>query len=421
MTTAPTTVAVFNCGSSSLSYKVYEIDAAAAAASFVVVASGKAHRVGTASTEAPFLEHRNARTGATCTDERKTLPGHAEAARIVLGWLSTQGVSPQLCGHRFVHGGAHFAASALVTPAVRTLLGACTRLAPIHNAAALAVLDVCAAELRGGRQYVAFDTAFHAEMPAAARTYALPVALAAERGFRKYGFHGLSYAFVVEALRARSLLRPRVVAAHLGTGGASVAGLRDGKTVDTSMGWSPLPGLVMSTRCGDVDASVALELVEPGVRSAEDVLALLNTKSGLVGLTDGLTSDLRDVHKVAHTPGHAHAAQCQLAYDVYLHRLVAHIGSLVALLGGVDTLVFTDDLGFNMPQLRSDVCARFAWLGLQLDEAVNVATTKGHGVLAENDTAVISTPGSAVTVVVVVNDEELVIAREAAQFIASSS
>ena len=270
-------------------------------------------------------------------------------------------------------------------------------------------------------QYIVFDTAFHKLAPEA-YTYALSREVAQAHGYRKFGFHGLSYQYVVETLQRHGVAGTgagqcrRLVACHLGTGGSSAAGIRDGATVDTTMGWSPLPGLVMSTRAGDLDASIVLDLVDRGWSTAQ-VTRLLNNQSGLVGPTGGVTSDLRDVHRLAHAEGDPAQARCALAYGVYVHRLVGAIGALVALMGGVDALVFTDDLGFNMPALRQSVCERLAWLGVELDPAANAATTKGAGLLAESDTALLSTPQSRVKVFAVVNDEEIIIAREVFRFV----
>ena len=283
------------------------------------------------------------------------------------------------------------------------------------------MIDFCDAFFREKKhpvlQYIVFDTAFHKLAPEA-YTYAINRAVAQEHGYRKFGFHGLSYQFVTEALAAHGITGSgcrRVVACHLGTGGSSAAAIRDGVTVDTTMGWSPLPGLVMSTRSGDIDPSIVLDLVDRGW-STKQVERLLNNQSGLVGLTGGVTSDLRDVHQLAHEEG-PNKAVCELTYGVYVHRLVGAIGALVAVMGGVDALVFTDDLGFNMPVLRQSVCERLAWLGVVLDESANASTTKGAGLLAGTDVALLSAPASRVRVYAVVNDEEIIVAREVFRFL----
>ena len=270
-------------------------------------------------------------------------------------------------------------------------------------------------------QYIVFDTAFHKLAPET-YTYAINHKVAEEYGYRKFGFHGLSYQYVMETLERHGFAgkgegRPRrIVACHLGTGGSSAAGIRDGTTVDTTMGWGTLPGLVMSTRCGDIDPSVLIDLVDKGWTAAQ-LSKMLSGQSGLVGLTDGLTSDLRDVYKVAHTEGHPSRERCELTYNVYVHRLVGAIGSLMAVMGGIDALVFTDDLGFNMPVLRKSVCDRLAWLGIKLNDEANMSTTKNAGLLANTDTALISADDSKVKVLTVVNDEEIIIAREVFRFV----
>ena len=280
------------------------------------------------------------------------------------------------------------------------------------------------------KQYVTFDTTFHRGMEAKAFTYAIPREIAKERGYRKYGFHGLSYGFVCEALREHEIKGTKVIACHLGTGGGSVAAIQDGHCVDTTMGWSPLPGLVMSTRCGDIDASIALDLVDwkqkqkqqsvattTTTTAVEDVVKILNNESGLVGITGGVTSDLRDAFAISQQPKHKEQEICKLAFEVYCHRLIGAIGEMMGVLGGVDVLVFTDDLGFDMPPLRQVICDKFAWLGLDIDPELNKITSKGSGPLSSSDTAVINSPSSKIGVVVVVNDEEIVIAREAKPFL----
>ena len=218
----------------------------------------------------------------------------------------------------------------------------------------------------------------------------------------------------------------KVVACHLGTGGSSAAGIVGGKSVSTTMGWSPLAGLVMSTRTGDLDPAIALSLVgsddgKGGKRTAEQVLKMFNSQSGLVGLTNGVTSDLRDVWKIAHNDqepdGEEKKQLCKLAWGVYVERLLGALGQMIAACDGLDVLLFTDDHGFDMWQLREAVCSRLGkWLGIELDVELNKVTSKGKGALAKSNIAVLSTKNSKVMVVAIVNDEEKVIAQESSQF-----
>lgn len=416
-------VLIFNVGSSSLSSKVFCCNAKAADSHSVVirtVVGAKGHRVMTKSTEKPFIEYKDATGHCIETEERDEIPTHAVAAEAILHWLDRKGIRIDCIGHRFVHCNGLFGESTLLTPETLGKLRTCVPLAPIHNPMTLAVIDVCIGHY-GDRlpQYVTFDTAFHSKLEPAAYTYALPHALATERGYRKFGFHGLSYQYVMETLARHGIAGgdTRVVACHLGTGGSSAAAIRGGRTVDTSMGWGTVPGLVMSTRSGDVDPGVVLDMVARGM-SADAVTRVLSKESGLVGLTDGVTSDLRDAHKIAtEAPDHPKHGLCKLAFEVYVHRLVGTIGSLVAVMGGVDVIAFTDDLGFNMWELREEVCKRLAWMGVEVDGENNRKTAKNEGLLENDDVAQIQSERSKVVVAVVVNDEEVVVARESKPFL----
>ena len=434
-------VLIFNVGSSSLSSKVFSCNPNAADSHSVVVRTvvgAKGHRVMTKSTEKPFIEYKDASGHCIEQEERDEIPTHAVAASAILAWLERRGIKIDCIGHRFVHCNGLFGESTLITPSTLAQLRTCVPLAPIHNPMTLAVIDVCLTKYGDSiPQYVTFDTAFHSNLPPEAYTYALPHSLSVSRGYRKFGFHGLSYQYVTEALAHHGVTtatadsssaasssssssleqRTRVVACHLGTGGSSAAAICGGKTVDTSMGWGTVPGLVMSTRCGDLDPGIVIDMVAKGMTPGE-VSTVLSKESGLVGLTDGLTSDLRDVFKVAtEQPQHEKNGLCGRAFDVYVHRLVSVIGSLVAVMGGVDVLAFTDDLGFNMWQLREAVCERLAWLGVSIDKEANAKTVKNEGLLENSDVALIQSRDSKVVVAVVVNDEEVVVARESKPFL----
>ncbi len=387
---------VFNCGSSSLTYKVYRADDGQR---LRVTAAGKAYHVGTVTREAAYLRHM---LGAETVTDVRPLPDHRAAAAAVLAHLQARGIAPDAIGHRFVHGGARFQAPVTITGEVLPALAACNRLAPIHNPNSLSVIHLCRAELPQVMQYAVFDTAFHATLPEAAYRYALPLDLADRCGFRKFGFHGLSYEYVTGEA-ARVLGRPietlKIVACHLGTGGSSVAAIDGGRSVETSMGYSPLPGLIMSTRCGDLDPSIALALIAEHSYTPEAVDRLLNRESGLIGVS-GASSDLFELIRL----DEAGDARARLAVAMVVHRLRSYMGAYAAVLGGLDVLVFTDDIGVRGWQVRERACAGLAWCGVLLDADANRRAPA-------DETAIVSAAESRVKVLSIPTDEEIVIAR----------
>jgi acetate kinase len=389
-------ILVFNCGSSSQAFRVYRTPGPGRVE---VAASGKAVAVATRTQASPEIRWTiGERTGTTRTD----LSSHRRAAEAILTLLKEHRVSIDAVGHRFVHGGELFDRAARVDVGTLAQLRECLPLAPIHNPNSYSVIEVCQERLPGIPQIVVFDTAFHSRLPEAARTYALPQELAGQHGFRKVGFHGLSYQYV--SARAAELLgRPldevKLILCHLGTGGSSVAAVRDGHSIDTSMGYSPLAGLVMSTRSGDLDPEVVLELVRQG-RTAEEASRILNQQSGLIGLS-GTSSNLAEVLEAAEQGN----PDCRLAFDVYTHRLKLYLGAYTWLLGGADAIVFTDDIGVRSWQLRQAVCQGVEGLGVVLDVEANRQ--------APGDRAsVVSAPGSRTQILVVPTDEERVILEE---------
>lgn len=391
-------ILVFNCGSSSLSYKIFQINAPG---ELTTLCAGKAHRVGVTGTTPAYLEHRfNAQT------EQNTvpLPNHQTAAAHIIAFVKSRHLSVDAVGHRIVNGGSVFTQSALLTEATLARYQECLPLAPLHNPTALRVIQAAMAALTDVPHYLSFDSAFHTSIPVKAHSYALPYELAQKHHFRKYGFHGLSYIDVMHKA-ARFLNRPlaqlKIVACHLGTGGSSVTAIRNGQSLDTSMGYSPLQGLVMSTRSGDIDPTVALYLVEQHGYTADQVVDLLNRQSGLLGVS-GLSSDIRDLIK-AMNEGHERA---RLAFEMYVYRVKQYIGLMTATLGGLDTLIFTDDVGLYCPEVRRGACDDMGWCGLSLDAAQNAAAADGAQI------ARISPAGAPVTALVIPNDEEAVIARE---------
>lgn len=392
-------ILVFNCGSSSQNYKLYHAENGKLA----LLSKGKAHRVAVKGSEPSFIEH-------FINEERLhftvPLPDHATAANLILDFLVERGLAVDAIGHRFVHGGERYKDSFVITPEVSTGLEEVLPLAPIHNPNSLSVIRVCQERLPGIPETLTFDTVFHSHMPPSTYTYALPEDIRRRFGLRKYGFHGLSYQYVSRRA-AEFLNRPlsslRMVACHLGTGGSSVAAIRDGRSVDTSMGYSPLAGLMMSTRSGDLDAGIVIDLLKQGMTPGE-VSDLLNKKSGLLGVS-GLSSDIRDLLKAMNEQSHA-----RLAIQLYAHRLKKTIGSYVALLGGIDLLLFTDDIGIWNPTVRAMTCDGLQWAGIEIDAGLNDSAPLDR----PSD---ISRAGSPVRVLVMPTDEEQVIATETARLL----
>ena len=393
-------ILIFNCGSSSQGFKLY---VAGGAGEAVALASGKAKNVATQTRAGGRVEWQvRGQPGSRAMD----LPNHRHTAPRVLAILEENGLQVDAIGHRFVHGGNLFDRTTRIDQASLEKLQECLHFAPIHNPNSYHVIEECLERLPGVPQYAVFDTAFHAGMPAASTEYAIPRALAEANGFRKYGFHGLSYQYVsarVAELMGRPLESLKLIICHLGTGGASVAAVQAGRSLDTSMGYSPLPGLVMSTRCGDIDAEIVLELVRSG-RSPDEVSAILNTQSGLIGLS-GFSSNLQEVIAEAEKGDPA----CRLAYDVYARRLGTYLGAYTWLLNGADAIIFTDEVGMQCWQLRETVCSGVQNLGIVLDPAANRN--------APTDRASrFSAPASRTQLWAVPTDEEIVILREVLRF-----
>jgi|YNPNPStandDraft_1061719.scaffolds.fasta_scaffold06503_7 acetate kinase len=397
---AHTNILVFNCGSSSQSFKVYRFSTAAPPQ---VIARGKAKNVATQTqAESSLSWEMNGKQGSIPLQR----PAHRDVARTILDLLAQQQVSLDAIGHRFVHGGSLFHQTTRLNAEALAGLKQCFPLAPIHNPNSYSVIEVCLEKLRATPQYAVFDTAFHAHLPEAARRYAIPQRLAEQYGFRKYGFHGLSYQYV-SARAAEWLGKPleqlKLILCHLGTGGASLAALRSGHSADTSMGYSPLPGLVMSTRCGDIDAEVVLELVRKGY-TADQVSRLLNDESGLLGLSDGFSSNLEEIINAAEQGN----AACQSAFEVYVHRLRLYLGAYHWLLNGADAIVFTDDVGLRSWKLREQVLSGAEQLGVLLDRQANRLAPPER--ISE-----IQHPQSRTRILLIPTDEERVIAEEVAR------
>ena len=390
-------ILVLNCGSSSIKYALYNMDDNS------VMTSGGAERVGL---DGAFVKVKLA------NGEKKQImhdiPEHTEGVKFIFSLLTDPeiGVIKSLAeidavGHRMVHGGEKFAESVLITPEVIEAFKACSDLAPLHNPANLKGVDAVSELMPGLPQVGVFDTAFHQTMPARAYLYAVPYELYEKYGVRRYGFHGTSHRYV--SARALEFLgKPvegsKVITAHIGNGG-SLAAVVDGKCIDTTMGLTPLEGVMMGTRSGDIDAGAVSFIQKKLNLDADGISDLLNKKSGISGLS-GLSSDMRDIENAANA-GNERAI---VAQDSYFYRVKKYIGAYAAAMEGVDVIVFTAGVGENQTKMREEVCKGLEFMGVKVDVAKN-ATIRG-------EEAIISTPDSKVTVVVIPTDEELMIASD---------
>ncbi|TQK20282.1 acetate kinase [Microbacterium sp. SLBN-154] len=399
-------VLVVNSGSSSFKYQLIDMTGETLLASGLVERIGQAgpgratHTVHQASTTGP------ATTMVDATYERELpIPDHTAGFAVMLEAFADNGPSltdtaPVAVGHRVVHGGARFFEPTLVTPLVEINIDELSVLAPLHNPANLAGIVAARRAFPDVPHVAVFDTAFHQTLPPAAYTYAIDAELAATHRIRRYGFHGTSHKFVSEAAAAflgRPTTELRQIVFHLGNG-ASVTAIDGGRSVETSMGLTPLEGLVMGTRSGDVDPAVLFQLSRRAGLSIDELDALLNKRSGLLGLAG--VSDMRDI-QAGIDRGDAAAA---LAFEVYVHRLRAYAGAYLAQLGGVDVISFTAGVGENAPRVRAAALATLGFAGVRVDPARNDARERGIRVISAED--------SAVAVLVVPTDEELEIARQ---------
>jgi acetate kinase len=340
------------------------------------------------------------------------LEKHADAVVRILDHLQADASAPLQCpedlravGHRVVHGGEHYTSAVRINAEVKRTLEELTELAPLHNPASLEGINAVEQVLPKIPQVAAFDTAFHATLSEAARTYPLPRKWTREWGIRRYGFHGLSHSYcATEAAKRIGRGVSRLVIAHLGNG-ASVSAVLDGVCVDTSMGFTPLEGLMMATRSGTVDPGVLIYLLRQKGLNAEELDNALNHESGLLGVS-GVSSDLRQLLSEPSSNPDA-----RLAVDVYVHRIVQTIGAMTATLGGIDALVFTAGVGERSAKIRKRVCEKLNYLGTDLDPAAN-----------ENchPDADIATPASAVRILVIATREDLTIMRETRRLVTSS-
>jgi len=378
-----------NTGSSSLKAALYAVGDGQAGEARLLAA--RAERIGQPGGRLRIADAG----GAAIADERRDLPDHAAALHAVLDHLGRTDADgrPDAVGHRVVHGGADYREPTLLTPGVLAALRRLLPIDPNHMPQALAAIEVVGEAYPSVPQVACFDTAFHRDMPRVAQTYALPRALWDE-GVRRYGFHGLSYEYILGALRAAdaNAAAGRVIVAHLGNG-ASMAAIRRGVGVETTMGFTPAGGLVMGTRPGDLDPGVPLYLLQAKGMPPEALGRLVNREAGLLGVS-GSSGDMRDL--LAREAGDPRAAE---AVALFCYAAVKSLGALAAVLGGLETLVFTGGIGENAAPIRERICAGLGFLGVRLDAARNAA----H--------APIISPDGGATVRVMKTDEDLMIAR----------
>ncbi|WP_295433274.1 acetate kinase [uncultured Prevotella sp.] len=390
-------ILVLNCGSSSIKYALYNMDDKS------VMTSGGAERVGL---DGAFVKVK------LPNGEKKQImhdiPEHTEGVKFIFSLLTDPeiGVIKDLkeidaVGHRMVHGGEKFNKSVLLTDEVLKAFEACIDLAPLHNPANLKGVKAVSELMPGLPQVGVFDTAFHQTMPAHSYLYAIPYGLYEKYGVRRYGFHGTSHRYVSQRVCEFLGVNPadkKIITCHIGNGG-SVAAVDGGKCVDTSMGLTPLEGLMMGTRSGDIDGGAITFLEKKLGLDADGMSNLLNKKSGVLGIS-GISSDMREID-TAVEQGNERA---KIALDMYNYRIKKYVGAYAAAMGGCDIIVFTAGVGENQYSMREQVCANMEYMGVKLDVEKN-KTVRG-------EEAIISTPDSKVTVCVIPTDEELMIATD---------
>ena len=390
-------ILVINCGSSSAKFQLFDIDTGA------VLAKGNAERIGIDGK----LTYKPA--GKEDFVSTEPMPDHKVAVQMILDALvdKDHGVIADVSeiaavGHRVLHGGKYYSESVIVNDDVKKIIRECFPLGPLHNPANLIGIEACEDVLPAGTPQVAvFDTAFHQTMPAKAYTYALPYELSEKYSIRRYGFHGTSHRYVshrVADFLGKKYEDLKIITCHLGNG-SSFAAVKDGKCQDTSMGLTPLAGICMGTRTGDIDPAIVPFLMKNENLSADEMDTLLNKKSGVEGVS-GVSSDFRDLEKAANEGNE----RAQLALDMFAYQGKKIIGSYAAAMGGADVIVFTAGIGENTDKMRKAMCEGLEYMGVDFDDAAN------NGLRGKE--AIISKPGSKVTVCVIPTNEELAIAQE---------
>ena len=390
-------ILVLNCGSSSLKYQLINMDDES------VLAKGLVERIGI---EGSILTHKP--TGKDKYVVEQPMKDHNIAVKLVLDALvdETHGVIKNAdeiaaVGHRVLHAGEKYIESCLVTEDVKKVVRECFDLGPLHNPANLMGIEACEEAMPGTPNVAVFDTAFGMKMPEKASLYAIPYEYYEKYSIRRYGFHGTSHSYVSKEAIKYCELDPetaKVIVCHLGNG-ASVSASIGGKCVDTSMGLTPLEGLIMGTRSGDIDPAVVQFICNKEGKDVNEVLNILNKKSGILGMSGGVSSDFRDVQKAQNEGNH----KADVAIQAFIYRVAKYIGAYVAAMNGVDAIVFTAGVGENDKPIRGAVCEYLGYLGIEIDPEINKARGKR---------VTISTPESKVKVCVIPTNEELSIARE---------
>ena len=389
-------ILVINSGSSSTKYQLFDMDKE------IVMAKGGIQRIGI---DNSFLKHETYEGKETRID--RDIPDHAAGIKLLIDVLLDEeyGVISDIdeidaVGHRVLHGGEKFTESVIINDEVEKTIEEYCDLGPLHNPHNLTGIRVCKKLLPGKPQVAVFDTSFHTTMPPKAYLYALPYEYYEKYKVKRYGFHGTSHRYVSRRC-AQLMNRPyeelKIISCHLGNG-ASIAAVANGKCVDTSMGLTPLEGLVMGTRCGDIDPAIIKFIMEKEGISIEEMDKIMNKKSGLLGIS-GISNDSRDVSEAAKNGN----KRAQLALELFDYRVVKYIGAYVAAMGGVDAIVFTAGIGENQWETRDNIIEQLGFLGIKLDKEAN----KVRGEEKE-----ISTPDSTVKVFVIPTNEELMIARD---------
>ena len=395
-------ILVINCGSSSLKFQLINSETEQC------IAKGLCERIGI---EGSMITYAPA--GGEKENTVTPMPDHTEAIRLVLEALTNPktGVVKSLdeigaVGHRVVHGGEKFAASVVIDDEVMAAIEECNDLAPLHNPANIIGINACKKLMPTTPMVAVFDTAFHQTMPEEAYMYGLPYEYYEKYKVRRYGFHGTSHSYVSK--KAAEVLGKnyedlKIIVCHLGNG-ASISAVKNGKCVDTSMGLTPLEGLIMGTRSGDIDPAIMEFLANKENKSMEEVMSVLNKKSGVLGLSNNLSSDFRDL-EAGMNAGDENAIRTM---KTYCYRVAKYIGSYVAAMSGVDVICFTAGVGENAPVVRRMVCEYLSYLGVTIDEEAN--GKRGLDIA-------ISTPDSKTTVMVIPTNEELAIARETVRLV----
>ena len=387
---------VVNCGSSSIKYQLLNMNGEQ------VLAKGLIERIGM---EGSVLKHTP--TGKYTVDISAEIPDHSVGIQMALDALTNEeyGVIDSMdeidaVGHRVVHGGERFTDSVLISDDVLNGIEACAEIAPLHNPPNLYGIKACMRLMYNTPQVAVFDTAFHQTMPKVAYLYGLPYEMYVKYGLRRYGFHGPSHKYVAQQaaeMMGEHMSDLRFITCHLGNG-ASIAAIKYGKSIDTSMGYTPLEGLVMGTRSGEIDPAIIPFLMEKENMNAQQIDDYLNRRSGILGIS-GLSSDFRDLESAANRGDE----RSQLAIDIFAYKVKKYIGGYVAAMGGVDAIIFTAGLGENSPFMRDKICNGLEYLGTRIDPELN----KLRGKQME-----ISIKRARVKIFVIPTNEELVIARD---------